>query len=200
MSVAGVRIPIGAEGTCPRCNSMDATQKVSVITHSYADALTPAEFEAISFSRSRGEIKDWASPRGSTWDTVTKQLALPARPPKPWILRYAASPRNQWILAIVVFAVSFLLFTRLPLPDVILLFTPFVIAFGLVGGLQSYRRKKQKEYDAQLLAWGAIKSKWSGLRYCARDNIVFIIGQPQILKPDQVQAFLNNFDAEEISR
>ena len=41
MAVAAVRIPIGAEGTCPRCGSADATQKVSVIAHSFAEALTP---------------------------------------------------------------------------------------------------------------------------------------------------------------
>ncbi|MBI5035327.1 MAG: hypothetical protein HZB51_32770 [Chloroflexi bacterium] len=193
MSTVSVRIPIGAEGTCPRCKQMDATQKVSVITHAFANALTPAEFEAISFSRSRGEITDWASPRGTLWEIVTKQLALPERPVKPWSLRFAmTSQRDQWLFAIVLFALSFFLFSRLPLPDVVRLFAPFIITFGTVGGLGSYGRKKQKEYDTELIAWGAIKSKWSGLRYCARDNIVFIIGQELVLQPDQVQAFLKS--------
>ena len=192
MATVSARIPIGAEGTCPACKQMDATQKVSVITHAFANALTPAEFEAISFSRSRGEITDWAAPRGTAWDVVTKQLALPERPAKPWILRLSfADRRGQLFLVVILLLVSFLILRQLPLSDGVQILAPFIITLGTVGGLGSYARCKQKEYDAQLLAWGAIKSKWSGLRYCARDNLVFIIGQTETLQPVHIQAYLN---------
>ena len=195
MSINGIRIPIGAEGTCPQCKAADATQKVSVITHAFADALTPAEFEAIEFSRARGDIKEWTAPRGTSWDAVTQHLALPSRPLKPWVLRLALnSLRGRFFLIILIFIVSILIAGALPISFWLRGLASLVITIASIGFLFSYYGRKQKAYDAQLLAWGAMKSKWTELRYCARDNIVFRIGQAQVLRTEQVQSFLNNPD------
>jgi hypothetical protein len=193
--MANVSVQMGGGGTCPQCRRADASQRVTIVLNAIAGRISPAEFEALSLSQSLGEITQWNSPRGTTLDNVTPKIALPAMPPKPWVLRFVGiSQRARWYACIGLMLVGFCVGRLLPDQGLMALLLGIVFPILVLGGLTMYGLRKEPEYQAALIEWGKKKSKWMGLRYCARCNTLFEPGCSKIIQVTELDSYLKQVD------
>jgi hypothetical protein len=172
-----VQTPLYPQGpTCPRCRKSDAVEKVS----SVVGAAPAGEFAGSRFANTSQE-------------DIRKKLALPDAP----VYKNSMSSRAVLLFGIFLFwllisvwgmflTLQGLLQERHDFDTlggfiVSTIFTLVLLGLEIIIVMGSI--SNAKEQRARVTTWQSVRARWEHTYYCARDDIIFLLGEQGTYKP-----------------
>jgi hypothetical protein len=191
---------------CPRCGTMDQVQKVSgvVVAGAYTNVVVDNTGGTGAWNSSSGYSGNSAYNQTSVvtqnYQTALGQrLSAPAYPQNKGSTELGLLTGGLAVFALLVAAVGFGQVYQMDFSwdaagyaAVVTLFS--ILLAGVAGLVGKYwyttYQRHQAEFAQQRRLWQQAMNKWEQLYYCARDDLVYIPGEPQFAPAGHIMDFV----------